>query len=267
MEQRTGIYGSYGTTLPIGLTTRWLSVPFGVGIAALGMLTFIYATPVAGLEPIPTSLPGHLVLSYISAAVLTAAGVAVTAGLVPRAATAIATVLLVWLVTLLLPLLALHPRSGSEWTVVFEAIALFGAACVLASETPRTGPAAPGILTGRSLGLLCFGCSVLVFGALHLVYGAFVATLIPAWLPWHTFWAYGTGVAFLAAATAILTRVQARLAALLLGLMFGIWVLIVHAPRVALHATDRAEWTSLLIALSMCGASWIVASATRVRDE
>lgn len=43
-----------------------------------------------------------------------------------------------------------------------------------------------------------------------------------------------------------------------------------HAPRVAGKLRDRNEWTSLLIATSMCGGSWLLggtlARENRVND-
>lgn len=253
---------------------HWSSAIFGVAMASLGLLTFIYSEAVAGLESIATPIGGHAgppfigVLVYIAGAVLVAGGAGIAAGIVTRlSAAAVATVLLVWWLVLHVPPLILHPRDGRIWTSAFETLALFGAGCVLASEMSGSGRPALGSRAMTRVGIVCFGCSVLVFGMLHLVYSDIVASLVPAWLPWHHFWAYGTALAFLAAAAAILSRVQAHLAALLLGMMFGSWVLIVHSPRVALAPTNRLEWTSLFVALAMCGGSWIIASVTRVSNN
>jgi hypothetical protein len=50
-----------------------------------------------------------------------------------------------------------------------------------------------------------------------------------------------------------------RLAASLLGLMFLLWVLLLHSPRVAGAAHNGNEWTSLFVALAMSGAAFLVA--------
>jgi uncharacterized membrane protein YphA (DoxX/SURF4 family) len=73
------------------------------------------------------------------------------------------------------------------------------------------------------------------------------------------FWAYFTGCAHIAAGLAILSGVQARLAATLLGIMFGSWVLIVHIPRVLASPHVQSEWTSLCIAIALCGGAWLMA--------
>ena len=109
---------------------------------------------------------------------------------------------------------------------------------------------------GRSL----FALTLTVFGIQHLIYGQFVATLIPSWIPGRLFFAYAVGIAFIAATLSILSGIKARLAATLLGIMFLTWVFILHSPRVMAASTNGNEWTSLLVALAMSGGSWIVAA-------
>ena len=84
---------------------------------------------------------------------------------------------------------------------------------------------------------------------------------MPAWIPARLFWAYFVGAAFIAAGASIVTKVKARLAASLLGIMFAIWVLILHLPRVVANLHTKQEWTSLVIALGMSGGSWLVAQS------
>jgi hypothetical protein len=93
------------------------------------------------------------------------------------------------------------------------------------------------------------------------MYAPYIATLIPAWMPAHLFSAYFTGTAFIAAAIAIASRIQARLAAKFLGLMFFLWVVLLHAPRVYAHIHNKDELTSLFVALAMSGGSFIVVGA------
>jgi uncharacterized membrane protein len=98
-----------------------------------------------------------------------------------------------------------------------------------------------------------------IFGAQHLIYGKFVATLVPKWIPGHLFWAYFIGAVFIATGLAIVTRQLAVQAAALLGLMFFLWVFILHVPLVAASPHRGNGWTSLFVAIAMCGAAWAVA--------
>lgn len=77
--------------------------------------------------------------------------------------------------------------------------------------------------------------------------------------PGRLFWACFVGVAFIAAALAIVTRKLGHVAATLLGVMYGIFVLIVHTPRVAAAPHNANEWTSALVALAFAGMSFTVA--------
>jgi hypothetical protein len=66
-------------------------------------------------------------------------------------------------------------------------------------------------------------------------------------------------VAFVAAAVSIVSTLGGRLGGTLLGIMFFIWMVIVHAPRVAAASDSANEWTSLLVAMAMCEGAWVVA--------
>jgi hypothetical protein len=43
--------------------------------------------------------------------------------------------------------------------------------------------------------------------------------------------------------------------------MFLLWVVIVHAPRVAAAPHNANEWTSAFVALAMAGSAWSVAGS------
>ena len=111
------------------------------------------------------------------------------------------------------------------------------------------------------LGRFMFGISMPVFGILHFIFVDYVARVQPSWIPGHVFWAYFTGVAHIAAGLSIVTNIKARLAANLLALMFGLWVLILHGPRVVASLHNRNEWASGIIAMAMCGGSLLVAGS------
>ena len=96
---------------------------------------------------------------------------------------------------------------------------------------------------------------------------AYIASVIPAWIPGNLFWTYGIGCALIAAGVAVLTGIQARLATTLLAIMFASWVVIVHAPRVAASPANADEWSSMIIALSCCGASLIMRSGAARRHR
>ena len=67
------------------------------------------------------------------------------------------------------------------------------------------------------LGPLFYAVPLAAFGTEHFTFTDAVASLIPAWIPWHRFLAYLVGACFVAAALSLVTKIQARLAASLLA--------------------------------------------------
>jgi uncharacterized membrane protein len=119
----------------------------------------------------------------------------------------------------------------------------------------------------QMVGRIFVAISLLVFGVQHFIYGGFVATLVPAFMPGRLFWAYFVGVAFVAAAIGILTKMLARPAATMLGVMFFLFVVLLHIPRIVGNSSDGNEWTSGFVALAMCGGAWILASAAPLDER
>jgi uncharacterized membrane protein len=154
-----------------------------------------------------------------------------------------------------LPPLIRHLHDPRPWTSGFEVLALAGA-CFVSS-----GTSSPANRNGRTalFGEYAYAISLVVFGVQHLIYGPFVATLVPAWIPAHLFWAYFVGAAFIASAISIVSQRQRLLAASLLGLMFLLWVFILHLPRVAASPHNGNEWTSAFVALAMSGGAFLIA--------
>jgi uncharacterized membrane protein len=118
-----------------------------------------------------------------------------------------------------------------------------------------------------TLGRIFMAIALVVFGVQHFIYGGFVATLVPAFMPGRLFWAYFVGVAFFAAAIGILTKMLGRPAATMLGVMFFLFVVLLHIPRIIGKSSDGNEWTSGFVALAMCGGAWILASAVPLEER
>jgi uncharacterized membrane protein YphA (DoxX/SURF4 family) len=222
---------------------------FALGLAGIGLLNLFTAEFRPELQPVPAWLPGRPILACAVGLLLVGGGGLVIAGRAIREAAATLTALLfATLLLLQVPRLIANLGNGGAWTGAFEILALAGAAWFL-TGTPR----------GERLGRLCFAASLPGFGVLHFIYSDYVAYVIPAWIPAHTFWAYATGVAHVAAGASLATGVKARLAAPLLAAMFGGWVILLHIPRVAADLGKLPEWTSLFVCLAMFGASWLIA--------
>src|SRR5260370_28715918 len=117
------------------------------------------------------------------------------------------------------------------------------------------------------LGRVFVAFSLVVFGVQHFIYGGFVDTLVPALMPGRLFWAYFVGVAFVAAAAGIFVEMLERPAATMLGVMFFLFVALLHIPRIIGNSSNGNEWTSGFVALAMCGGAWILASAAPLHER
>jgi uncharacterized membrane protein len=162
-----------------------------------------------------------------------------------------------------------HAISGSEFSGTTVLLALpswffgqvflpyFAGAIVLLAALPRLFtkdlPQARGLDKLLALGPLFFAFTMAVFGAQHFTVGKFVAMLVPKWIPWHLFWTYFIGTALIAAALSIVTRIQARLSASLLGLMLFLFVVLMHIPNLLGHAYDRIQLATVFRDLSFSG--------------
>ena len=86
--------------------------------------------------------------------------------------------------------------------------------------------------------------------------------LVQTWLPAHAFWIYFTGTAMMAAGAAIATGILARIAGISLGVMFALFFLTLHLPRVLAAIHNQDEITSMFVALAFSGISLIFAVST-----
>jgi uncharacterized membrane protein YphA (DoxX/SURF4 family) len=112
------------------------------------------------------------------------------------------------------------------------------------------------------LGQLLFGVCALLFGGAHFFYMSLTVPLVPKWLPpSQQFWAYATGIGHIAAGVAIVTGVQARLAAILLTVMFASFTPLVHLPMLLADPTSRMNWSENALNIALTGAAWVVADS------
>lgn len=108
-------------------------------------------------------------------------------------------------------------------------------------------------------GPLFYAAPLAAFGTEHFTVTEAVASLVPAWIPWHQFWAYFLGACFIAAALSLVTRIQARLAASLLALTFFLFVVLMDAPAWAQNPRDRFGLALALRQLSFGGGALALA--------
>ena len=110
-------------------------------------------------------------------------------------------------------------------------------------------------------GPLFYAASIAAFGTEHFTLTEVIASLVPAWIPWHYFWAYFVGTCFIAAALSLVTGIQTRLSASLLAFTFFLFVVLMDVPGWARNPRDRFGLTFALRELSFSGGPLALAAS------
>jgi len=237
---------------------------FAIPMVGFGVQYIVYGRYLGGLPPVPPWAPGGAFGAYLVGAVLVALGVSILANWKARFSAAVLGLLF------LLCVLLLHTwrlssviNNGNDRTRALEPLALAGAAFMLAGTLAADWPNSRGWNAAvdwlGKLGRWLFAGSMVIFGVQHFMYAGFIATLVTPWIPGHLFWVYLTGVGMIVAGLCIAINKLGGLAATWLGIMFLLWVIVLHGPRVAAQPRNADELSSLLVALAMGGASFVVA--------
>jgi uncharacterized membrane protein YphA (DoxX/SURF4 family) len=237
---------------------------FTVPLAVFALQFLVTGRWAGGLPPVPPWTHGEHIFSYVTGATLLVISLSLLANKEARLSATIFGLVCMFCVVFL------HAKhfsgiihDGATRTRAFETFALGGAAFVLAmlvstgSSIQLLSSANPFLAV---IGRYVYAFSMIIFGVQHFMYAPYIAFLIPKWMPVHLFLAYATGVAFIAAGLAIATHIFSRLASFLLGLMFFLWVVTLHAPRVFASPHNADELTSLFVALAFSGASFALAA-------
>ena len=110
-------------------------------------------------------------------------------------------------------------------------------------------------------GPLFYAVPIAAFGTEHFTLTKVIASFVPAWIPWHMFWAYFVGTCFIAAGLSLVTKTQVRLSASLLALTFFLFVVLMDAPFYVHHPRNRFAMALMLRELSFCGGPLALAAS------
>lgn len=227
---------------------------FAIAIACFGIHYLAFANG-SSVAPGPPWFPEQTYLSWGGGVGLLAVALSLLLEWKPRwAALILGVALLVRVAIVHAPRVFANVHDPGPWTSAAEILSLAGGAFTIS--------VAKNIFFSKTttrLAQCMFATPLLVFGAQHLMYGTFISSLIPVWIPARLFWTYAVGIAFILSALAIIFRRFALSGSASLGLMFLLWVVIVHMPRVAAASHNGDEWTSAFMALAMAGSAWSVA--------
>lgn len=103
------------------------------------------------------------------------------------------------------------------------------------------------------LGPLFYAAPVAAFGTEHFTLTSAIASIVPAWMPWHYFWTYAVGAGFILGGLSLVTKIQSRLAAGLFAFTFFVFVVLMDVPSLFQTPRDRIAAALTLRELAFCG--------------
>ena len=235
---------------------------YALGAIGLGLTGLAFGDFARQIQPVPAWVPFRTALSYLSAALIVGAGgAALTSRWRLAGITGLAAIFTVWALLLKTSVIAAAPSIVGAWLGFAEIGSLAIAGLMAASSLSGLGGdhGQQGLRIG-------YGLCAIVFGLCHYVYADITASMVPEWLPERHFWAYLTGAGHLAAGLALISGVLARLAARMLGVMMGSFVLLVHLPDTMAQPNSHGVWAIQCLALALAGAAWLVGGVL-ARDD
>jgi len=203
-------------------------------------------------QGVPKSIPA-MPWAYVSGAILVAGGALILARREKIGALVLAVFYGLWVVAFHIPATVMNAiGSIGAWNAPAESgFVTAGALALLAAHSSARTHLA---LAARLLA----GASALVFGFAHFNYIDFTASMVPAWMPFKTFWAWATGAGHLLTGLALLSGFRARLAAACEAAMMASFVVLLHLPRVAAAPDQHVEWIMLAMSSALTGAALLV---------
>ena len=231
---------------------------YALGAILLGAIGLYFQDFAMNWQPVPAGIGARTLLSNLSGALLIIGGAAILSGRGQRGGALLLAVFYgIWAVLLHGPIALADPGALYKWNGVAESAFLTaGGIALFGSSTNLRG-------TLTTVARLIAGLCALSFGSTHLVYARQTADFVPAWIPpSQMFWACLTGVAYIAAGLALVSRIQARLAATLTAAMMASFVVLLHAPRVFAQPDSHFEWCMIAVASSLTGASLLIRKYT-----
>jgi uncharacterized membrane protein YphA (DoxX/SURF4 family) len=230
---------------------------FGLGVIAMGVvMVALGGFPPGGALPADVRAP----LGYAAAAFLVAAGLALQGR---RTATWAAAAVALYYLIVDLALLNGHavvaqPGEFLTWFAVTEPVAIAAGALIIFAACARL-PASGAARLAR-VAQIAFGACAIYFGVAHFLHMELTAPLVPKWLPpSQVFWGYATGVAHIAAGLAIISGIQARLAAILLTVMYAAFTPLVHIPLFLANPHSHRNWMENATNIVLTGVAWVIA--------
>lgn len=242
---------------------------YAIAVAGFGVNQLVTQNFLTGLFPVPAGVPLRAFWMILSSVIFLLAAVGMLfLGRKWLAAAMAGASFFVFFLVLHLPILLGDLYNPVSWTPPFEALMLASGGFIVSAYLINTGAGDPKWIKPLNVmgvvGQYVFAVGLVVFAVLHIRYNDYIITLIPAWMPGRLLLSYVVIAGFLLAAVSFFTGLKLTLASGLLGIMFLLWVLLLHAPRVVGKINAEPEWSSLFVALAVGGTAFTLCRQSQV---
>ena len=228
---------------------------YAIGAILLGAVGIYFHDFAMQWQPVPPGIGLRTTLAYLAGALLAIGGALALMPRFERIGALWLTVFVgLWMLVLNLPVAIASPTHIGSWNSPAEIGVLTSGALALYAHLVTASWRTKLLLIAR----LLTGASCIVFGFAHFNYIDFTASMIPAWIPYKTFWAWATGAGHLATGLALVSGIKARLAATCEAAMMGSFVVLLHVPRVIAAPDQHVEWIMVAVATMLTGSALLV---------
>ena len=221
-------------------------LPFGPALYAAPIAVFGAEHLTAASEiskAVPHWFPAPLFWTWLVGIALLAAALSIaTRRVTGLASTLLGLTLLSFVLLIHIPSQISSPPNRILVAVIFRDLGFSAGAFALASTlaTNRWQPLARKVATSSRY---VIGIGLLFFAVQHFLHPQFVPVVplglpMPAYIPFHPFWAFSVGAALFIAAFCLTANWHARSAATWLGLLVSAIVLLVYLPILISNPTD-----------------------------
>jgi uncharacterized membrane protein len=238
---------------------------FAIGMIGLGIVALVYGDFALVWQPVAPWVPGRTALAYASGILMLVCGIGLMFRITaPWSARILFPYLIAWAL-LKVPALVVAPLVEGVWLGLGELTLLLSGGWVLfavIAEIPQDSPFAFAVNeNGLRIARILFAVSVLPIGLSHLVYLKETADFVPAWLPYHTGWAYLTGFGHITAGLGVLFSVLPGTAAVAETCMISLFTLLVWGPKILATPQTRFSWTAFFISWAIGAGASLVAQS------
>ena len=230
---------------------------YATGIFGLGVVCIISKDFIVGRPPAwPAGLHINPTFAWVTGILLMVAAIKILLNRNARiAAFGIAALIFFFSVLRHLPVFM------NDWANAWKSLALAGGSLIIGCSFPKhvvkPGSRSDAILI--TTGVIFLAAFFIAAGYAHFKYAQFVETLIPAYIPLHTFWTYFCGVCLLAGGIGLLIPQTRKTAALLSGIMVLGWFLLLHIPRFLSNVNDASDRMGLFESFTFVGIFFVLA--------